>query len=248
MKGTPLHPSRKAQLPSQPAPLNGVDINSLTSVLLLQALTNLGSGLVQPTAAAQPVTPSHNPQCPPPVTPRKPAIPALPPSPSDLKRFLTYAETYFSVEDSARYEEPLRLENIGPDIIADVDEKTLGRIGISIGDIARLKRCSIAWWNGQDVKRKRSGTGSTSSDTEPTNNRTRIASPLRKKKIAYEKRYHKGGGSRFTGPMMEAGDADPDADYDLYYKCETQNQWLPIPRGFVVIEDIYEDEDNMLPF
>lgn len=48
--------------------------------------------------------------------------------------------------------------------------------------------------------------------------------------------------------MMEAGDADPDADYDLYYKCETQNQWLPIPRGFVVIEDIYEDEDNMLPF
>ncbi|KAN0091031.1 hypothetical protein V8E55_004597 [Tylopilus felleus] len=212
MKGTPLHQSQKAQL-SQPAPLpvNGIDVNSLTS----------------PTAAAtpsQPVIASNNPPI------LAVPVPSLP-----------------DVEDSACYEEPLRLENIGPDILTNVDEKTLGRIGILIGDIAHLKRYSIAWWNGQDseAKRKWSGTRSTSSDAEPTHNRTRIVSPPpQKKKVTYEKRYHGGGGCRFTGPMMEAGDADPNTDYDLYYECDMQKQWLPVPCGFIVIEDEEEPEDE----
>jgi hypothetical protein len=67
--------------------------------------------------------------------------------------------------------------------------------------------------------------------------------PPQKKRVAYEKRYHDRGGNRFTGPPMEPGDADPDADYDLYYECDTQNMWLPVPKGFIVVEDA-EDEDN----
>ncbi|KAF8548498.1 hypothetical protein OG21DRAFT_1489353 [Imleria badia] len=234
------------------APPNGIDVNSLMSVLLLQMLTNLSSGIIQPAAAtawpvvADLVIVQHSPRALG-TPPSRQAMPALPPSPPHLKEFLVYAEAYFNVKDSACYEEPLRLKNIGPDVLTHVDEKTLSRIGISIGDIARLKRCSIAWWNGQpeEAKHKQSGTTSTSSNVEPTNHsRAWIVSPLRKKKTAYEKCYHGGGGCHFTVSMMKPGDADPGADYNLYYKCDTQNQWLPVPHGFVVIEDLVEDENE----
>jgi hypothetical protein len=173
-------------------------------------LTNLSSGVtgIQPAAAAarpvvaDPVIVQHPPRALVTLPSRQLelAMPALPPSPPHLKQFLAYAEAYFNIKDLARYEEPLRLENIGPDVLTHVDEKTLSRISISIGDITHLKRCSIAWWNGQpeEAKRKRSGTTSTSSDVEPTHHRARIVSLPQKKKITYEKHYHGGRGCRFT--------------------------------------------------
>jgi hypothetical protein len=65
-----------------------------------------------------------------------------------------------------------------------------------------------------------------------------------KKKIAYEKRYHDGGKLRISGPPMVDSDPNPFADYDLYYKCDIQNQWLPVLKGFIVIEDADEEEDT----
>ena len=43
---------------------------------------------------------------------------------------------------------------------------------------------------------------------------------------------------------MVGGDPNPTADYDLFYMCETQDQWLPVPRGFIVIEGADEDAGN----
>lgn len=48
----------------------------------------------------------------------------------------------------------------------------------------------------------------------------------------------------FSGPPMVDGDPDPTTDYDLCYKCDTQNQWLPIPKGFIVLEDADNDATN----
>jgi hypothetical protein len=90
-----------------------------------------------------------------------------------------------------------------------------------------------------DLKRKRSSTSSSSG----TLNCGSLEQPV-KKKIAYKKQYHDGGKSHISGPPMVDGDPDPFADYDLYYKCDTQNQWLPVPKGFVVIEDADEEEDT----
>ena len=44
---------------------------------------------------------------------------------------------------------------------------------------------------------------------------------------------------------MEGGDTDLNVDYDLYYKCDTPNQWLSVLHGFVVIKD-YEPEENYI--
>lgn len=45
------------------------------------------------------------------------------------------------------------------------------------------------------------------------------------------------------------GDASG-VDFDLYYKCDTQNQWLPIPKGFIVVKEDEEAsaEDTFHPF
>jgi hypothetical protein len=72
-----------------------------------------------------------------------------------------------------------------------------------------------------------------------------------KKKVAYEKQYHDGGASRFlAGPMQpDDGGDTPGIDFDLYYKCDTQNQWLPVPMGFIVVEDEEaSDMDALHPF
>jgi hypothetical protein len=115
----------------------------------------------------------------------------------------------------------------------------LSEVGILIGDIIHLKKGSVAWWNGPDAKRKQSGTSSSSG----TLNRGSLEQPV-KKKVAYEKQYHNRGKSRFSGPPMVDGDPDPTVDYDLYYMCDTQKQWLPVPMGFIVIEDADEDTGN----
>jgi hypothetical protein len=63
------------------------------------------------------------------------------------------------------YEGSLELQGIGLDILGNIDDKVLSGIGISMGDIIRIKKGSTIWWNGPNAKRKRSNT-STSSGTE----------------------------------------------------------------------------------
>ena len=249
-----LHPMRKAQalntnsqsltMPAQnPMP----DINSLTSVILLQMLTNLsqsarpphGSNTTTPNTSTIPAV-SSPPKTPVRCTSERSTSPPVP-SPSQLLRFLKFAETELHVVNATVYERRLAAQHIGPDILSKIDDKVLtAEIGIPTGDIIRLKRGSTIWWNGPNAKRKRSDTGqsSASQSKSPTHQPPQ-------KKVAYEKKYHDGGGSRFTGPPMIAGDGDDDApkDYELWYQSTDHGTWLPVPRGFIVCED--EDEDSL---
>ncbi|KAI6045834.1 hypothetical protein EDC04DRAFT_2598430 [Pisolithus marmoratus] len=135
-KATCLHPACKAQAaralihPAPPATPT-VDINSLTSVLLLQTLTK-SSLLSSPTPVAPAIT-----LAPPLVTPTQPAINPVPysplvPSPTQLSCFLHYAEVNLGICNAMGYEKNLEVQGIGLDILADA--------GLSVGNIIHLKR------------------------------------------------------------------------------------------------------------
>ena len=131
--------------------------------------------------------------------------------------------TYVGVNNTLLYRSSLENNGIGHDILPDVEDKFLTDLGILPGDVIWLKKVSTAWWNGPDVKRKQSNTA-TSEDEQPV------------KRVAYQKQFHGRGGARFTGLLMRPG-SPPLLDYDLLYFCDVQNQWLPIPHGFIVAED-----------
>jgi hypothetical protein len=99
--------------------------------------------------------------------------------------------------------------------------------------------------NGPKVKWKQSNTGALLG-TDYGRPLSPDVQPLRKK-VAYDRWFKGGGGNRFSGPpMWPDGDngigSSSNTDYTLFYKCDSQNQWLPIPRGFVVDE---EDEADV---
>ncbi|KIO10419.1 hypothetical protein M404DRAFT_129759 [Pisolithus tinctorius Marx 270] len=236
-----LHPARKVQAQVS----QNIDINSITGVLLLQMLAN--SGLLSPSVSSARTSPVLPPATPTRVPQDPPISPPIP-SPSHLSHFLRYAESNLGVCNATLYEWELELQLIGPDILMDIDDQTLARAGIATGDIIRLKKGSLLWWNGPDAKRKHSDTGASSG-----NERVGQASspPTRpSKKIVYEKRFKDGGGCHFTASPMtinkdDDGSKPAPLDYDLYYHCESQDQWLPVPRGFVVDETGEESEDNV---
>ncbi|KAI6022829.1 hypothetical protein BKA83DRAFT_11121 [Pisolithus microcarpus] len=150
-KLTHLHPTCKAQAPAQPH-TTPVDLNALTSILLLQTL--MKSGILSSPAPSTPCLSS----IPSPVTPTQ-ANPLPPvPLPSQLSHFLCHAETNLSVHNATQFEESLKLQGIGPDILAKVDDKVLADAGISISNIIHLKRGCMAWWNSADAKWKCSNT------------------------------------------------------------------------------------------
>ena len=141
------------------------------------------------------------------------------------------------VQHASTFESALRIQGIGPDILPEVNNKILSKLGISAGDILRLKKGSMTWWNGLDVKRKRSNTTTSSPSAAVAREEPAY------KKVSYEKQYHEGGGCWFSGPLMKRDEDDPDAaqiehDYNLFYRCEIHKQWLPVPHGYSVDEDM----------
>ncbi|KAF8132039.1 hypothetical protein EV363DRAFT_1480092 [Boletus edulis] len=240
-----LHPARKAQAQTAsqlPSPNPATDINSLTSVLLLQTIANLSQSTGTRTPpVANPTPPILIPTTPVRHASAKATTSPPVPSPSQLARFLEYAETELHVLNATAFERRLAAQHIGPDILPEIDDKTLAsEIGIPAGDIVRLKKGSTVWWNGPDAKRKRSDTGQSSASHPKSPTRPR------QKRVAYEKRYHDKGASRFTGPPMIAGDddEDKDKDYDIWYESTEHQKWLPVPRGFIVCEDAEEDNET----
>ncbi|KAI5998888.1 hypothetical protein EDC04DRAFT_2909211 [Pisolithus marmoratus] len=207
-KALALHPARKAPVHSL---LPSVDVNSLTSVLLLQMLTQSSLLTSQLAAVLSSTIPHTSTRCQE-ATASSPPIP----SPLQLTRFL----------------------QIGPDILQDVDDKFLSDLGVSAGDVIHLKKGSTAWWNGPDAKCKRSDMSASASAPETQGS-------LPKKQVSYNKHYHDGGGCCFSGPPMQKDDNDasepPVCDYDLFYFCDTQKQWLPVLAGYVVGK---EEEDQ----
>ena len=182
-QSTFLHLTQKAQPPPASTPTPSVDVNSVTSILLLQMLTN--SGLL-PSASS----PTATKAAPNPVPPAVPAVasvhkpPLSPPflSLTQLKCFLLYAGTELGVHDASQYKDALDHQGIEPDILAEMSDHILSDIGIPDGDIIHLKKGSIAWWNRPDTKWKRSSISS-SSDTL---NCGSLEQPV-KKMVAYKK-------------------------------------------------------------
>ncbi|KAK0227193.1 hypothetical protein EDD85DRAFT_1027263 [Armillaria nabsnona] len=75
-------------------------------------------------------------------------------TPSKLTCFLAHCEKALGVSDALSYEDALRDQGFGPDILHQVEDKELQSIGFRSGDIIRLKQNAQRWWNGPDAKQK----------------------------------------------------------------------------------------------
>ncbi|KAG2090021.1 uncharacterized protein F5147DRAFT_586920, partial [Suillus discolor] len=147
-------------------------------------------------------------------------------TPLTLNHFLKYAEDHLGVAFASTYEPSLRGIGAGPDILADMADQDLARVGLSAGDIIQLKKGSVTWWNGplakNSSKRQRSDTADSNIPEY--------------KKFQYERRYHDGGRARISGSRMKPDERPPskrrDLDYDLYYFCENRQSWVIFPPGF----------------
>lgn len=149
-------------------------------------------------------------------------------TPSKLTRFLTHCEKALGVSDALSYEDALRDQGFGPDILHQVEDKELRSIGFRSRDIICLKQNAQHWWNGPDAKRKRTVTVEMmeSMSAMPPN-----------KKVRFEKRYHEGGCQTLFGPcMMETDDIDfNETDFSWFYFCKTTETYLLVPSGYVPI-------------
>ncbi|KIK74293.1 hypothetical protein PAXRUDRAFT_791188, partial [Paxillus rubicundulus Ve08.2h10] len=163
-KATALHRAHRAGSLGQPLapiplPSPAINFNALTSVLLLQTLKKITPTLVSTHGTS--------------------AIDQLSPiiwTPSQLSHFLKHAEKHLGVSNATTFEAALQLQDIGPDILSDVSDQTLRDIGMSMGDVIRLKKGSATWWNGPDAKHKYSETNADSNPSKPVT-----------RKITYEK-------------------------------------------------------------
>ncbi|KAF9219007.1 hypothetical protein BS17DRAFT_718806, partial [Gyrodon lividus] len=66
-------------------------------------------------------------------------------TPTQLSCFLKHAEKHLGISNTTTFEAALQLQGIGPDILSDVSDQTLQDIGMSTGDIIRLKKGSATW-------------------------------------------------------------------------------------------------------
>ncbi|KAG1850455.1 hypothetical protein F4604DRAFT_1959350 [Suillus subluteus] len=179
-------------------------------------------------AAATPTATSATPLTPLPVRTATslPITSPVAPTPSTLTHFLKYAKDHLGVAFAPTYEPSLRGIGAGPDILADMADQDLARAGLSAGDIIRLKKGSVIWWNGPLAK---SSTKRQRSDTTESN-------IPKYKKFQYERRYHDGGRARISGSCMKPDERPPmecpDLDYDLYYFCKNRQSWVIFPPGF----------------
>ena len=162
------------------------------------------------------------------------------PSPSQLTRFLHHCEDDLGIADVAFYEPPLCRKSYGPDILHKVDNKALEDIGISPGNIIRLKDVAIPWYNGPSAKKRKIASGN-----EVEQGQGQAKKPL----VAYEKRWfdtegNQTGASRFWGPTMEGGEEHLEPGLQIWYKCEARQDWFIIPRGYVAVEEGVDDDEN----
>lgn len=83
-----------------------------------------------------------------PTTPYRLSVESLPPrpTPTKLPRLLKYAEEQLGVELATSYEFQMKTNGYGLDILHLVDDAKLVGIGLSDGDVIRLKRRAPVWY------------------------------------------------------------------------------------------------------
>jgi hypothetical protein len=180
-----------------------------------------------------------------------PAIPAVPkqiedqqapliPSPSDIPRFLKHASTVLGVCHTLKFELPLCHKGYGPDILPDVDDSALMALGISAGDILRLKNGSQKWWNGPDAKRK----FDEDVDNSFFSNKSQdVSDDHIDKHCHYEYLFPDGGGTQYNGPPMKEGDWGAYDDSTTYWD-EGWQKMVPIPAGYTAPPYGAHDDDE----
>jgi hypothetical protein len=193
-----LHPMCHTTSAASMAPpaVNANDISSLTSMLLLRTVQDLTCNQDNATIPSTPVPTIRAFAS---VLTQSPAIL----TPSKLTRFLEYAEQELGVSQAMMYESSLHSIGAGLDILVEIADQELARIGLTPGDIIRLKKGSVTWWNGplaknelmDSTKRKRSDT----TNSEIPEDR----------RYQYEKRYHDGGRARINGGRMRVEERPP---------------------------------------
>jgi hypothetical protein len=185
--------------------------------------------IVQPPGSRMvPSTPEHKPA----EGASELALPSPHNTPSKLSRFLKYAETCLGVQDATGYEETFRVHGYGPDILHLVDDTALHRIGLSEGDIIRLKQNALRWWNLELESNKRKqpdSSGSMQPDAAP-----RTPPNLR---VRFEKSFHGGGHARLYGPRITPGKLPLGNDFEWTYFCEARGRYVPLPDGYIPVLD-----------
>lgn len=116
---------------------------------LLAFIPRPGSGSVPSTitshqsSSATPSTPPHH------------SVQLPIPTPTKLTRFLAYAEANLGVQNAPALELSLKMKGYGPDILHLVEDSKLCSLGMSPGDVLRLKRGAPEWYSSPNAKRPR---------------------------------------------------------------------------------------------
>lgn len=219
-----------------------VDTPSPTKVSDLAAFAQIFSSfahVVRP--AAEPVTPRNVPATP----PKAHASPPEVISPSDIRRYLRYAEEHLGVENATSYEFPLKMKRYGPDILPHVQTSDLTAVDVGIphGDALRLQRGSSDWWNHlakrqreQDNDDARGTSKRHHSDPEDEPRATEVKDPVR-----YELRWTDGAQRYYGGYMIPC--PRKTVDESVWYFCEARQDWFPTPVGYCADCPAGEDPD-----
>jgi hypothetical protein len=230
--------NRHATLPRSRSTSTSISNSSVSQPSDLAHVASIVQGLVamvQPAPHPAPSTPNNKSNA--------PSAPSPPRNtPSKLSRFLEYAEESLGVHGATAYEETFRNRGYGPDILHLVDGTTLQGIGLSEGDVIRLKQNSLHWWNieSESKKRKRPDEDSGRS-THPTG-----PSTPPNIKVRFEKRFHNNGGSaRLYGPRITPGRQPPGQDFDWAYFCEARGRFVPLPDNYIpILDGMYVEQDQ----
>jgi len=193
--------------------------------------------MVQPAAHPVPSTPNNK------SVDAASALPSPPRNtPSKLLRFLQYAEDTLGICGVTGHEESFRIHGYGPDILHLVDNATLRGIGLSDGDVIRLKQNALQWWNlASESKKRKRPDADVGGSTRPNPGPPRTPPSI---KVRFEKKFHDGGAARLYGPRISPGKPRVGQDYDWLYFCEARQRFVPLPDGYVPVLDGVEDLDD----
>ena len=145
------HPQRQLLAPKALIAVPTSDIGQLSTILT----TLIRAGITQGHAASKPLVAPLTPKAKQSESVSKALVPTSS-APSGLPCFLSYACTNLGVWNDMDFESPLHHKWFGPDILSQAPDSSIVGLGLSEGDILRLKNGSQKWWNGPNAKHQQS--------------------------------------------------------------------------------------------
>ncbi|KAJ7585571.1 hypothetical protein C8J56DRAFT_1087550 [Mycena floridula] len=151
-------------------------------------------------------------------------------SPSKIPRFLHHMKENLGVTDALDYRVHLEENQIGPDILNDIDTTSdLVKLGIPVRNAARLKHEAPIWWSSPAAKRP-----ADYNDEPPRGLEGWDANPL-ETRTRFEKRFDDDSGFHTVwGKGVTEGSS---TGFTWWYYCTVQSGMLPLPASCVPILD-----------